>query len=153
MAAAAVKGGEQSGMTMLEVLIVMALIVIMIAVSLKSIQGYSASSDMNKFSSDVAQITYGISEYRLISKKIPLGASWPATLNDFVDANLRAKYAYSCDASTSSKVTITTTSKFSADPMQKFFDQRLCTSTGSSYNSVAQTVTCRLDVLNMENCL
>lgn len=135
----------------MEIVVVTALLALMITASFLVIGSSKTSADISNFNSDVNQIIQGVNEYYLISKKIPTGASWPAVLDDFVDASMRARYTYKCDASTSNKVRITSVGTFGSDPTNKLKDQKLCSSTGTTYNT-SKTVTCQVSVFEYMSC-
>jgi len=130
-------------MTLLEVVMVMALMAVIVAASAAGIRAMGRSSDIGIFSNELNRMIYGINEYKMITKKITTGGSWPSSLNDFVDSSLRGRYSYKCDPSTSNKVTLTTTYVFGSDPTQKLKDQKLCTNDSNTTYNADKTVTCR----------
>jgi type II secretory pathway pseudopilin PulG len=143
--------GER-GMTLVEVVVVMALMILIMAAATASIKAMGKSSDVNKLSNDLTRIVYGINEYQLISKKIsPSGEDWwPGELNDFVDAGLQSTYKYRCDNLTGNIVVITTFGTYNFDPTPKLIDQNLCT--GSSSWNADKTVSCCPVVTSTQSC-
>jgi type II secretory pathway pseudopilin PulG len=139
-------------MTLIEVVMVMALMAVIVASAVAAIKVMSGSSAVGTFSNELNQIIYGINEYKMINKKIPAGGSWPSSLNDFVESSLRGRYSYKCDSSTSNNVTLTTTYVFGSDPTQKLKDQNLCTNDSNTTYNVEKTVTCRPVVYSNEVC-
>ena len=141
-----------TGMTLIEVVMVITLMAVIIAGAVAGIKVMSNSSAAGTFSNELNQIIYGINEYKMINKKIPVSGSWPSSLNDFVEASLRGRYSYKCDSSTSNKVTITTSYVFGADPTQKLKDQDLCTNDSNTSYNADKTVACRPVVYVNEAC-
>jgi len=142
----------ERGMTLVEIIIAMALMMLIIAAAAVSIKAMSKSSDTAKLTNDLNRILYGINEYQLIAKNIPTGDSWPAVLNDFVEPTLRGSYSYACNGSTGNAVTITTLSTFNFDPTQKLKDQALCTDDSYTAYNQDKTVTCRPVIFSTQAC-
>jgi prepilin-type N-terminal cleavage/methylation domain-containing protein len=131
------------GMTLIEMILALALGCLILAGAAMAIKTMGASSDVSKLNTNIQRIVYGISEYQSISKTLPSGSSWPALLEDFVEASMRSSFSYKCDLSTGNVITITTVSAYSTDPTQKLKDQGICTNDANTAYNADMTVTCR----------
>lgn len=140
------------GMTLIEIIIVLALGALVMVAAVISITAMRKSSDTSTLNSDLQRIVYGINEYQMISKTLPTGNSWPAVLNDFIDSGLRSDYSYVCGASTSNVITITSVEKFQSDPTQKLKDQNMCTNDSRTLYNSDKTVTCVPVVFAGQSC-
>ena len=140
------------GMTLIELILVIAVMAVVIAAAMGAVKAMGRSSDIGKVSNDMNRIIYGINEYQMIAKTIPTGSTWPAALTDFEESDLRSRYTYKCDSTTSNFVTISTTSTFDFDPTQKLKDQNLCTNDSNTVYNADKTVTCRLVVYATQAC-
>lgn len=130
--------GEE-GFTLMELLLVVALIAMMIVATLLIYPNARLSTVTNVTDSDLNNIVSSISEYRTYKGSIPADTSWPGALTNYVDANLQTKYGYNC---ASGVLTITTgpadNNTQATRLLSKLTDQGIC-DTGSAINAGTNT--------------
>lgn len=140
---------RRGGFTLTEIVIALALVALILLGALKGVEVMSASSSVSTAVNKITQAAHGINEYRLLNKRIPLGAAW-TPLVDFVESPIRAEHSYRCEAGTSNRVVITTTYTFNSSPKQKLEDQGVCTS--SSVYNMDKTFSCYLSLFASDTC-